>query len=61
MARFINSIGSGGQAVTPGERRFGERLRTLLEEDYLCWHDVPIGPARQHPDFVLLHPDYLQG
>lgn len=56
MATFLNSIGSGGQSATPGERRFGERLRTLLEEDYLCWHDVPVGPVRQHPDFVVLHP-----
>lgn len=56
MATFLNSIGSGGQQVTTGERRFGERLRTLLEEDYLCWHDVPVGPVRQHPDFVVLHP-----
>ncbi len=56
MATFLNSIGSGGQLVTSGERRFGERLRALLEEDYLCWHDVPIGPVRQHPDFVVLHP-----
>lgn len=56
MATFLNSIGSGGQTVTTGERRFGERLRALLEEDYLCWHDVPVGPVRQHPDFVVLHP-----
>ncbi|MFZ4597862.1 MAG: 3'-5' exonuclease [Terrimicrobiaceae bacterium] len=56
MATFLNSIGCGGQSVTPGERRFGERLRTLLENDYLCWHDVPVGPVRQHPDFVVLHP-----
>jgi len=56
MATYLNSIGASGQAATPGERRFGERLRTLLEEDYLCWHDVPIGPLRQHPDFVTLHP-----
>ena len=27
-----------------------------MEEDYLCWHDVPVGPVRQHPDFVVLHP-----
>lgn len=56
MATFMNSIGSGAQSATTGERRFGERLRTLLEDDYLCWHDVPIGPVRQHPDFVVLHP-----
>lgn len=56
MARFLNSIGSGGQAATSGERRFGERLRTLLEDDYLCWHNVPVGFERRYPDFVVLHP-----
>jgi hypothetical protein len=40
----------------PGERRFAERLKTLLEDDYLCWFDVPIGPRHQHPDFLILHP-----
>lgn len=42
--------------MTPGERRFAERLEQKLEEDYLCWFDVPIGPANMHPDFVVLHP-----
>jgi len=40
----------------PGERRFAERLKSLLEDDYLCWFDVPIGPRHQHPDFLILHP-----
>jgi len=22
----------------------------------LCWYDVPVGPRRQHPDFMILHP-----
>lgn len=52
----MNTIGSGAQSVTPGERRFGERLRCLLEDDYLCWHNVPVGPRRQYPDYVVLHP-----
>ncbi len=56
MARFINPIGSNRRTVTPGERRFGQRLKDLLEDDYLCWHDVPIGPLRQYPDFIVLHP-----
>jgi hypothetical protein len=42
--------------MTAGERRFAERLEQKLEEDYLCWYDVPIGPANMHPDFVVLHP-----
>lgn len=42
--------------MTSGEKRFAQRLESLLEEDYLCWYDVPIGTKYQHPDFVLLHP-----
>lgn len=56
MARFINSLTQNRRNVTPGERRFAKRLETLLEDDYLCWYDVPVGPARHYPDFVILHP-----
>ena len=56
MAKLINSLTQGRRNVTPGERRFAKRLETLLEDDYLCWFDVPIGPARHHPDFLILHP-----
>lgn len=40
----------------PGERRFAQRLEEKLEDDYLVWYDVPIGPRRRHPDFLILHP-----
>ncbi|MGF1656939.1 MAG: 3'-5' exonuclease [Verrucomicrobiales bacterium] len=53
MAKIITPISRSAQ---PGERRFAERLRTALDDDYLCWHDAPVGDKRQHPDFVLLHP-----
>ncbi len=56
MGQFLNPIGSNSGTLPPGERRFGERLKTLLEEDYLCWHNVPVGPSRQYPDYVMLHP-----
>ena len=56
MAKLINPIENGFRSATPGERRFARRLESLLEDDYLCWYDVPIGPKRQHPDFVILHP-----
>jgi hypothetical protein len=40
-----------------GERRFAQRLEAKLEEDYLCWFDVPLGGRRNdHPDFIILHP-----
>lgn len=42
--------------MTSGERRFAQRLQDKLEDDYLCWYDVPIGPSQLHPDFVILHP-----
>lgn len=42
--------------MTQGERRFGERLEQKLDDDYLVWYDVPIGPKQSHPDFVVLHP-----
>jgi len=42
--------------MTPGERRFAQRLESKLEDDYLCWYDVPVGPANSHPDFIVLHP-----
>ena len=42
--------------MTPGERRFAQRLEAKLEDDYLCWYDVPIGQSMRHPDFVVLHP-----
>lgn len=39
-----------------GERRFARLLEAKLEDDYLCWYNVPIGPARLYPDFIILHP-----
>src|SRR5215470_3394169 len=56
MATLIPSYGSSLRRMTSGERRFAQRLESLLEADYLCWYDVPICAKYQHPDFVLLHP-----
>lgn len=53
MAKIIPGVNS---SATSGEKRFGQRLETLLEDDYLCWFNVPIGKRYQHPDFVVLHP-----
>jgi len=55
MATLIPSI-TTCKNVTPGERRFARLLEAKLEDDYLCWFNVPIGPARLHPDFIILHP-----
>ncbi len=42
--------------MTSGERRFARRLESHLEDDYLCWYDVPVGSLHQHPDFLVFHP-----
>jgi hypothetical protein len=42
--------------MTQGERRTAERLEQKLDDDYLVWFDVPVGPKHAHPDFVVLHP-----
>ena len=42
--------------MTSGERRFARRLESHLEDDYLCWYDVPVGFLHQHPDFLVFHP-----
>ncbi len=56
MATFLSTPDSAGSQATPGERRFAARLRSHLEDDYLCWYDVPVGPKHRHPDFMILHP-----
>ena len=42
--------------MTAGERRTAERLEQKLDDDYLLWYDVAVGPRHQHPDFVVMHP-----
>jgi hypothetical protein len=42
--------------MTSGERRLAERLEQKLDDDYLIWYDVPVGPKLAHPDFVVIHP-----
>ncbi|MEY4590341.1 MAG: hypothetical protein RL497_2417 [Pseudomonadota bacterium] len=56
MASIIPNINSNATKMTRGERRFGQRLEQFLEDDYLCWFDVPVGNTRRYPDFIILHP-----
>ncbi|MGB5254342.1 MAG: 3'-5' exonuclease [Sedimenticolaceae bacterium] len=42
--------------MTSGERRFAERLESKLEDDYLLWYEVAVGPKNLHPDFIVFHP-----
>ncbi|HWH80746.1 MAG TPA: 3'-5' exonuclease [Burkholderiaceae bacterium] len=56
MATLIPALGSCASRMTGGERRLAERLEHKLDDDYLLWYDVPVGPKQSHPDFVVLHP-----
>ena len=42
--------------MTSGEKRVAERLEQKLDNEYLLWYDVPVGPKHLHPDFVVMHP-----
>ncbi|UKI08847.1 MULTISPECIES: DEAD/DEAH box helicase [Variovorax] len=56
MATLIPALGSCVSRMSRGEKRLAERLEQKLDDDYLLWYDVPVGPKRSHPDFVVLHP-----
>ena len=56
MGTLITTLSSAAPRMTPGERRLAQRLQQKLDADYLVWFDVPVGPMRTHPDFVVLHP-----
>ncbi|MCH8543719.1 MAG: NERD domain-containing protein [Alcanivorax sp.] len=55
MAKVIPQL-STLRSMTSGERRLGQRLETLLEDDYTVWYDIPVGRRRRYPDFIILHP-----
>ena len=57
MAILINFAGRSRARMTGGERRFADRLRHFLEDDYYCWYDVGVGQQDLHPDFMILHPN----
>ena len=56
MATLIPAYGSCVSRMSSGEKRVAERLAQKLDDDYLLWYDVPMGPRHLHPDFVVMHP-----
>lgn len=56
MATVIPALSTCVSRMTQGERRTAERLEQKLDDDYLVWYDVPVGPKHVHPDFVVVHP-----
>ena len=56
MATLIPALGACVSRMTTGERRLAQRLQDKLDDDYLLWYDVPMGPTNAHPDFCVMHP-----
>jgi hypothetical protein len=56
MALFPQGLTQVDQRCNAGERRVLHQLKRCLEDDYIVWHDVPIGPKARQPDFIILSP-----
>lgn len=56
MAVFPQGLSNVDRRCNAGERRLLHQIKRCLEDDYLVWHDIPIGPRARQPDFVVVHP-----
>lgn len=56
MANLIPSINSCLSKMQAGEKRFARRIESHLEDDYLCWYELPVGKRQRYSDFIILHP-----
>ncbi|MFV0511332.1 MAG: nuclease-related domain-containing protein, partial [Shewanella algae] len=56
MATLIPSLNNCLAKMQAGEKRLARRLESHLEDDYLCWYDIPVGKRQRYPDFIVLHP-----
>lgn len=44
------------RCANAGERAVLHQLKRCLSDDYMIWHNVPLGPRARQPDFVILSP-----
>lgn len=44
------------RCANAGERAVLHQLKRCLSDDYMVWHNVPLGPRARQPDFVILSP-----
>lgn len=56
MAIFPQGFTQVSERCNAGERRTLHQLKRCLSDDYLVWHNIPIGPRARQPDFVVLSP-----
>ena len=55
MATLILSIGTCPSRMTSGERSLAERLEQKLDDDYLLWYDVLMGPRNAQAEALHQH------
>lgn len=53
MAKIIHNSNT---RMTAGEKSLYRMLETLLDDNYFCYHDIPVGKNSCYPDFIILHP-----
>lgn len=58
MAIFLTPTNISNGLMQSGERRLAQRLEQLLDDDYLCWYEVPTGKEKRqrYSDFIIAHP-----
>lgn len=56
MAQFLTPLSGCLSKMQAGEKRFAKRLEQLLENDYQCWYDLPVGKRQRYADFIIVHP-----
>lgn len=56
MAIFPQGLTNIDRRCDTGERAVLHQLKRCLSDDYMVWHNVPIGPKARQPDFVILSP-----
>lgn len=56
MTKLIPTLNSCLRKMQAGERRFARRLEQFLENDYLCYYDLPVGKRQRYSDFIILNP-----
>jgi rhodanese-related sulfurtransferase len=57
MAIFAQGLSNiDKRCANAGERAVLHQLKRCLSDDYMVWHNVPLGPRARQPDFVILSP-----
>ncbi len=56
MATFPQGMKNVDRRCIGGERRVFFALKRCLDDDFIVWHNTPIGHRARQPDFVILSP-----